>query len=173
MTETKYIVGVFDDEDVVVHAVSDVRNQGIKIHEVFTPFPIHGLDHALGYERPRMGVPAFLFGVTGTSLALLLTFWTMGIDWPMNIGGKNFFPFPTNIPILFELTVLFAAFGMAFTFFFMEDLGPTKKPVIFDPRSTDDKFIMAIRLDKNAASEGEITEMLKASGATEVNFKEV
>lgn len=173
MTETKYIVGVFDDEEVVVHAVSDVRNQGIKIHEVYTPFPIHGLDHALGYERARMGVPAFMFGITGTVLALLLTFWTMGIDWPMNIGGKNFFPFPTNIPILFELTVLFAAFGMSFTFFFMEDLGPTKKPLIFDPRSTDDKFIMAIRLDKNAASQAEIAEVLKASGATEVNLKEV
>jgi hypothetical protein len=62
---------------------------------------------------------------------------------------------------------------MSFTFFFMEDLGPTKKPLIFDPRSTDDKFIMAIRLDKNAASEAEIAEVLKASGATEVNLKEV
>ncbi|MFN3587828.1 MAG: DUF3341 domain-containing protein [Spirosomataceae bacterium] len=173
MAETKYIVGVFDDEEVVVNAVTEVRQKGVKIHEVFTPFPIHGLDHALGYDRPRMGVPAFLFGVTGISLALLLTFWTLGIDWPMNIGGKNFFPFPTNIPILFEMTVLFAAFGMSFTFFFMEDLGPTKKPLIFDPRSTDDKFIMAISVDKNSASELEITEYLKESGASEVNIKEV
>lgn len=173
MADKKYIVGVYDDEDVVVKAVSKVRDSGVKIHEVFTPFPIHGLDHALGYDRPRMGVAAFLFGITGTTLAFLLTFWTLGIDWPMNIGGKNFFPFPTNIPIVFELTVLLAAYGMSFTFFIMEGMGPTVKPVIFDPRSTDDKFIMAIEVSKNSSSESEITDILKGSGASEVNIKEV
>jgi hypothetical protein len=173
MADKKYIVGVYDDEDVVVKAVSKVRDSGVKIHEVFTPFPIHGLDHALGYDRPRMGVAAFLFGITGTTLAFLLTFWTLGIDWPMNIGGKNFFPFPTNIPIVFELTVLLAAYGMSFTFFIMEGMGPTVKPIIFDPRSTDDKFIMAIEVSKNSSSESEITDILKGSGASEVNIKEV
>jgi len=120
-----------------------------------------------------MGVAAFLFGITGTCCALLLTFWTMGVDWPINVGGKNFFPFPTNIPIVFELTVLLAAFGMSFTFFFMEDLGPTSKPIIFDVRSTDDKFVVAIDLAKNKLSENEISKMLKESGASEVNVKEV
>ncbi len=172
MADKKYIVGVYDDEDVVVKAVERVRNSGVKIHEVFTPFPIHGLDHALGYDRPRMGVAAFLFGITGTTLAFLLTFWTLGIDWPMNIGGKNFFPFPTNIPIVFELTVLLAAYGMSFTFFIMEGMGPTVKPLIFDPRSTDDKFIMAIDLSKNSNDESEISSILKDSGASEVNIKE-
>jgi hypothetical protein len=173
MADKKYIVGIFDDEDVVMDAVSKVRGSNIKIHEVFCPYPVHGLDHVLGYERPRMGVPAFLFGITGTTLAFLLTFWTLGVDWPMNIGGKNFFPFPTNIPIVFELTVLLAAFGMSFTFFFMEGLGPSNKPVIFDPRSTDDKFVMAIDTDKNSVSEVVITEMLKSVGASEVNIKEI
>jgi hypothetical protein len=173
MADKKYIVGIFDDEDVVMDAVTKVRGSNIKIHEVFCPYPVHGLDHVLGYERPRMGVPAFLFGITGTTLAFLLTFWTLGVDWPMNIGGKNFFPFPTNIPIVFELTVLLAAFGMSFTFFFMEGLGPSNKPVIFDPRSTDDKFVMAIDTDKNSVSEGDITEMLKSVGASEVNIKEI
>jgi hypothetical protein len=173
MADKKYIVGIFDDEDVVMDAVSKVRGSNIKIHEVFCPYPVHGLDHVLGYERPRMGVPAFLFGITGTTLAFLLTFWTLGVDWPMNIGGKNFFPFPTNIPIVFELTVLLAAFGMSFTFFFMEGLGPSNKPVIFDPRSTDDKFVMAIDTDKNSVSEVDITEMLKSVGASEVNIKEI
>jgi Protein of unknown function (DUF3341) len=173
MADKKYIVGIFSDEDVVMDAVQKVRGQNIKIHEVFCPYPVHGLDHVLGYDRPRMGVPAFLFGITGTSLAFLLTFWTLGIDWPMNIGGKNFFPFPTNIPIVFELTVLLAAFGMAFTFFFMEGLGPTVKPVIFDLRSTDDKFAMAIDLSKNSVSDSDIQAILKTAGAEEVNVKEV
>lgn len=174
MADNKYLVGVYDDERVVLTAVEKIRNANIKIHEVFTPFPVHGLGHALGYAHPRMGVPAFLFGMTGTICAFLLTFWTLGIDWPMNIGGKNFFPFPTNIPIVFELTVLLAAFGMSFTFFIMEDLGPTKKPLIFDPRSTDDKFIMAIDMSNNSSmAEDKITEALKDSGAIEVNIKEV
>jgi Protein of unknown function (DUF3341) len=172
MADSKYLVGVFDDSDEILHAVEDVRHQGVKIHEVYTPFAIHGMDKALGYAFPRMGVSAFLFGITGTCLALLLTFWTMGVDWPINVGGKNFFPFPTNVPIVFELTVLLASFGMAFTFFFMEDLGPTSKPIIFDVRSTDDKFIMAIDLAKNKLSEVEISKILKGSGALEVNVKE-
>lgn len=173
MADNKYLVGVFDDEEEVMHAIEEVRGKGVKIHEVYTPFPVHGLDHVLGYDRPRMGIAAFLFGMTGTLCAFLLTFWTLGIDWPMNIGGKNFFPFPTNIPIVFELTVLLAAFGMSFTFFVMEGLGPTAKPVIFDTRSTDDKFVMAIDLSKNKLAESNITELLKSNGASEVNVKEV
>ncbi len=173
MTDKKYIVGIFSDEDVVMDAVQKIRSKGIKIHEVFCPYPVHGLDHALGYERPRMGISAFLFGITGTCLAFLLTFWTLGVDWPMNIGGKNFFPFPTNIPIVFELTVLLASFGMSFTFFFMEGLGPSAKPLIFDVRSTDDKFAMAIDMNKNSASDSEIQAILNEVGAEEVNVKEV
>lgn len=175
MADNKYLVGVYDDERVLLTAVARVRESGIKIHEVFTPFPVHGLGHALGYAQPRMGVPAFAWGLCGTVCAFLLTFWTMGVDWPMNIGGKNFFPFPTNIPIVFELTVLLAAFGMAFTFFVMEGLGPTVvKPMIFDPRSTDDKFIMAIDLGTNiSVTESSITDSLRDSGAIEVNIKEV
>jgi Protein of unknown function (DUF3341) len=172
MAHNKYLVGVYDDERVVMNAVEQIRGEGIKIHEVFTPFPVHGLDEVLGYDRPRMGIPAFLFGMTGTVCAFLLTFWTLGIDWPMNIGGKNFFPFPTNIPIVFELTVLLAAFGMSFTFFITEGLGPTVKPLIFDERSTDDKFIMAIDMSKNSASEDVIKAALSKSGALEVNSKE-
>lgn len=173
MASKKYILGVFNDDEDVLHAVSDVRNAGIKIHEVYSPFAIHGLDAALGYPRARMGVPAFLFGITGTSLAFLLTFWTMGWDWPMNIGGKNFIPFPTNIPIVFELTVLLASYGMAFVFFGMESLHPLSKPVIFDDRITDDKFVMAIDLEKSGASEKEIKDVLKKSGASEINVKEI
>ncbi|UBM57280.1 DUF3341 domain-containing protein [Marinilongibacter aquaticus] len=173
MAHKKYILGVFEDEDVVKNAVTDIRGKGVNIHEVYSPYPVHGLDHVLGYARPRMGVAAFLFGLTGTCLAFLLTFWTLGFDWPMNIGGKNFIPFPTNIPIVFELTVLLASYGMAFTFFGMERLTPLSKPVIFDERITDDKFVMAIELGKNKVSESDIQEALKNSGASEVNLKEI
>lgn len=169
---SKYLVGIFDDEDVLMKAVSKVRGSGIKIEEVYTPFPMHGLDKALGYEHPRMGVAAFLFGMTGTVCALLLTFWTMGVDWPMNIGGKNFFPFPTNIPIMFELTVLFAAFGMVGTFLVMHGLKPSAEPRIFDLRITDDKFAMVVNLSDNKQADETIAETLKGAGAIEVNAKQ-
>lgn len=173
MAQKKFIVGIFGDEDVMVDAVGKVRGEEINIMEVYCPYPVHGLDALLGYSRARMGIPAFFWGFTGFVLAFLLTFWTMGIDWPMNIGGKNFFPFPTNIPVVFELTVLLAAFGMTFTFYVTEGLGFLKKPVLFHSRQTDDKFVMAIDLGKNSASEEEIAKILKEAGAEEVNFKEV
>ena len=172
MTDNKYLVGVYDDERVVLKAVTDVRDSGIKIHEVFTPFPVHGLGHALGYAMPRMGVPAFLFGMTGTICAFLLTFWTLGVDWPMNIGGKNFFPFPTNIPIVFELTVLFAGIGMVVSYYIVNGLGFGVDNPTLDDRITDDKFCLAFQTNGYSDSEIEnLSGFLSRTGASEVSSK--
>ena len=104
-----FLLGVFDDEDVLVNAVRTLRGKGVKIHEVFTPFPVHGLDEVLGYRRSRLPIAAFLFGMTGTSLALLMQFWMLGYDWPMIIGGKPHSSLPPFIPVTFEFTVLLSA----------------------------------------------------------------
>ena len=168
-----FVVGVFDDEDVLMHAIDEVRGAGVKIHEVYSPYPIHGIDDALGYKRSRLPRAAFMFGITGTTCALTLMIWTMGFDWPMNIGGKHNIPLPHVIPISLELTVLFAAFGMVGTFLTASNLFPWSKPVIFDERITDDKFVMAIDLGKNAKSKEELRQLLSANGASEVNEKEV
>ncbi|MGB3586052.1 MAG: quinol:electron acceptor oxidoreductase subunit ActD, partial [Tunicatimonas sp.] len=76
----KFLVGVFDDDDVLLDAVAKVREAGIRIHECYTPFPVHGLGDALGYKRSKLPIAAFLFGILGTSLALLMQFYMMGID---------------------------------------------------------------------------------------------
>ena len=170
MTDKKYIVGIFNDEDVVMDAVQKIRSKGIKIHEVFCPYPVHGLDHALGYERPRMGVSAFLFGITGTCLAFLLTFWTLGVDWPMNIGGKPAFAFPDFIPVMFELTVLFCAYGMVFTFFYANHLFPGRAPRVMDLRATDDRFVVAIDAKTNDINS--VDALLKEAGAVEIKHNE-
>lgn len=170
-SESKYIIGVYDNEDVLLKAVSAVRKGGVKIHEVFTPFPVHGLDDALGYRRSRLPIAAFLFGLLGTSLALTMQIGMMTVDWPMIIGGKDFFPLPSFIPVSFELTVLLASFGMVGTFFVVSNLKPWGKPKMFDIRSTDDKHIMAIDVSKNKLSEADIKKSLKESGASEVNEK--
>lgn len=169
--ENKFLVGVYDDEDVVLSAVTKVRNGGVRIHEVYTPFPIHGLDEVLGYKRSRLPRAAFAFGITGTSLALLMQIWMLGFDWPIIIGGKNFITFPDFVPVTFELTVLLAALGMVATFLIVSNLYPGKRPLLFDSRCTDDKFIMAVDLTKNSLTQDEITSILRTSGAIEVNTK--
>lgn len=171
-TAEKYLVGVYDDEDEVLHAVSEVKENGVKIEEVYTPFPIHGLDKALGHPRTRIPIAAFLFGLTGLTCALFLISYTMVFDWPIIIGGKDFFALPDWIAISFEGTVLFTAFGMVFTFLASNSLWPGKEPKTFDLRSTDDKFIMAVNMANNKKSEAEIEAILKASGAVEVNVKQ-
>lgn len=166
-----FIVGIFEDEDVLLKAVENSRDKGIKIHEVYSPFPVHGLDEALGYKRSRLPIAAFLFGMTGTSLALLMQFWMLGYDWPMIIGGKNHASLPPFVPVTFELTVLLAAFGMVGTFFIVSDMKPYKYPRQFDLRSTDDKHVMAIDLANNKLSKDELASILKSNGASEVNEK--
>lgn len=169
--EKKFIVGIFDDEDILIHAVQKVRKEGVKIHEVYSPFPVHGLDDALGYKRSRLPIAAFMFGLLGTGLALFMQIWMLGIDWPMIIGGKDYVPFPTFIPVTFELTVLLASLGMVATFFVASDLKPYGKARIFDLRSTDDKHVMAVDLAKNKLTPEQLRSILTESGASEVNDK--
>ncbi|MFO7256420.1 MAG: DUF3341 domain-containing protein [Bacteroidota bacterium] len=167
-----FILGVFNDEDVLMDAVKKVRGSGVRIHEVFTPFPVHGLDEALGYRRTRLPIAAFLFGLTGTTLALVMQIWMLGYDWPMIIGGKNFASLPPFIPVTFELTVLLSALGMVATFLIVSDMKPYKWPRQFDVRSTDDKHVIAIDLAVNRGkSKDDLARLLREAGAEEVNEK--
>lgn len=170
--DTHFVLGVFDDEDVLLHAVEEVRSNGVKIDEVYSPYPVHGLDEVLGYKRSRLPIAAFLFGMLGTTLALTMQFYMMSFDWPMIIGGKDYGAFPDFIPVTFEMTVLLAAFGMVGVFMISSNLKPWAQPRIFDVRSTDDKHIMAIDIANNSSIDlVAIEAILKSSGATEVNKK--
>jgi len=166
-----FIVGIFDDESVLLSAVKKVRGSDVKIHECYTPYPVHGLDDELGYKRSRISIAAFMFGITGTCLAFLMMIYMMGIDWPMIIGGKDYIAIPSFVPVGFEVTVLLAALGMVATFFVISNLKPYGKPRIYDIRSTDDKHVMAIDLAKNKKSTDELSSILKDSGAVEINEK--
>ena len=170
-TGKDFLVGIFDDDEVLINAVSKIKKHGIKIHEVYSPFPVHGLDDVMGHKPSNLPIAAFIFGMTGTILALTMQIWMLGIDWPMNIGGKPYIPLPAFIPVTFELTVLISALGMTATFFIISNLKPYGVPVLFDKRSTDNKFVMAIDLSKNTEDSASITQVLKDSGASEVNSK--
>lgn len=170
--DKNFILGVYDDEDVLLDAISKVKGTGVKIHEVYSPFPVHGIDDVLGYKRSKLPIAAFLFGMLGTILALTMQFYMMKIDWPMIIGGKDHAAVPDFVPVTFELTVLLAAFGMVGVFMIASNLKPWGQPRIFDIRITDDKHVMAIDLAVNTSmGESQLTDVLKNSGASEVNFK--
>ncbi len=170
--DKNFILGIFDDEDILLNAVREVRNSGVAIHEVFTPYPIHGLDEELGYKRSKLPIAAFLFGLLGTTLALTMQFYMMKFDWPMIIGGKDYAAVPDFIPVTFELTVLLSAFGMVGVFLVSSNLKPWGQPRIYDLRSTDDKHVMAIDVANNGTMDLEvIKQALKDAGATEVNTK--
>ena len=167
------LYGIFDDEEVLLSSVKEIRSNNIEIKEVYSPFPIHGLDKALGLKETRMGITAFIYGCLGLSLGALMIYYIMIVDWPQNIGGKPNWTFyhnmPAFIPVLFECTVLFAAHLMYITFLIRCGLFPGRTSDSPDARTTDDKFLMVINVDGNSAV---VKELLTKTGATEINEKD-
>ncbi len=171
------IYGIFDDEEVLLSSVKEIRSNEIHIKEVYSPFPVHGLDKALGLKETRMAITAFIYGCIGLTFGLALIYYIMisGIykSWPMNIGGKPnwtlYHNLPAFVPVLFELTVLFAGHLMSITFFIRCGLFPGNPEVSPDPRTTDDKFLMEIEVDGDISK---VKKMLTKTGATEINLKE-
>jgi hypothetical protein len=170
MSIKKFAVACYDDEEVLFPAVKKVRNSGYKLHDVYTPFPVHGLDHALGLKDTDLHVAGFIYGLTGTSTALGFMSWIFTKDWPVNFGGKPHWSLPAFIPITFELTVLFAAVGMVLTFCYLNQIMPGVKKHIFHPRQTDDLFVIAIELNDHV-TEQEVIDFLKSTGAIETNVQ--
>ena len=173
MAVKKFITGNFDDEAVLFPAVKKTRRAGYRIHEVFTPFPIHGLDKAMGLRDTSLHTAGFIYGITGTATALGFITWALTIDWQLNFGGKPFFSLPAWIPIIFELTVLFASVGMVLTFCYLCQMAPFVKKDHFDLRSTDNIFVMALECTEKT-NEEETLNFLKSVGAKEaqVQYKE-
>jgi hypothetical protein len=170
MALKRFVVGCFDDEEVLFPAVKKVRNAGYKIHDIYTPFPVHGLDHAMGLRETSLHTAGFIYGITGTTTALSCMGWIFTKDWPMNIGGKPNFPLPAFIPITFELTVLFAAVGMVLTFCYLCQLAPFVKKHHFHPRATDDLFVMVIECNERTNVE-DLKGFLQSGGAVEVDYQ--
>ena len=167
------IYGIFDDEAALLSSVKEIRSNNIEIEEVFSPFPIHGLDKALDLKETRMGITAFIYGCLGLSLGALMIYYIMIVDWPQNIGGKPNWTFYHNMPsfvtVLFECTVLFSAHLMSITFLIRCGLFPGGTSDSPDKRTTDDKFLMVINVDGDTSS---VKEILTKTVATEINEKE-
>ncbi|MGB5382338.1 MAG: DUF3341 domain-containing protein, partial [Lutimonas sp.] len=165
----KVIQAMYDDDDVLIKAVKETRAAHHHIEEVYTPFPVHGLDRAMGLEDTKIAITAFIYGLIGLSFAVWMLDYMMIQDWPQNIGGKPSFTFyenmPAFVPIMFEMTVFFAAHLMVITFYMRSKIWPFQKASNPDPRTTDDKFVMEVALHGN---EDELTSFLKETGAIEI-----
>jgi len=167
----KVIHAIYNDDDILLDAVKKVKAADHHIEEVFTPFPVHGLDKAMGLEETRLAITAFIYGVTGLGFAIWMTNYMMIQDWPQDIGGKPSFSWiynmPAFVPIMFELTIFFAAHLMVITFYMRSRLWPFKKAENPDPRTTDDHFLMELPIHEN---EKELMEILEDTGAVEINL---
>jgi hypothetical protein len=169
---------MYDDDDVLKDGAKHLVSKGVKVSEVFSPFPIHGIDSIIGIKNTRLGIMAFVYGMTGLLLATIGMRYFMVVDWPMNIGGKPNFTYLDNIlafvPISFEFTVLCAAHGMAITYMLRNRTLPGIPAQNPDPRTTDDRFVMEIRLSENSKfSADDLQGMLKETGIVELDQKEL
>ena len=169
----KVIQALYNDDDVLMLAVKKVKAAKHHIEEVYCPFPVHGLDKAMGLAPTRLAITAFMYGLVGLAVAITMMNYIMIEDWPQDIGGKPSFSYlenmPAFVPIMFELTVFFAAHLMVITFYLRSRLWPFKEAENPNPLTTDDKFLMEIELKDN---EKELTSLLKETGAIEITVPE-
>tara|TARA_B100001113_G_scaffold340278_1_gene324311 strand:- start:169 stop:684 length:516 start_codon:yes stop_codon:yes gene_type:complete len=166
---TKRIHVLFDDDDTLINAVKEIVKNKIYIHEVYTPFPVHGLDKAMKLKPTNISIATFIYGCFGFSVAVLMMYYIMIVDWPQDIGGKPSFTLieniPSFVPIIFEMTVFFAAHLMVITFYLRSKIWPFKKAENPDPRTTDDRFLIDMDSGSNVSK---TKRLLKKMGAVEI-----
>ena len=165
------VYGLYDDETDLLKAVKAANADHLDIMDVYTPFPVHGLDPLLGLAESRLHIAGFVYGAIGTLTAFLGMTWIFTKDWPIIFGGKPYWSVPAFIPITFELTVLFASIGMVLTFYIVCGLGPGVVNKHLDERISDDKFCLAF--DKSQVDQGTAESFFKKTGASEMNSKSI
>lgn len=165
------IYGLYNDEEDLLRAIKVANADHLDIMDVYTPFPVHGLDPLLGLEESRLHIAGFVYGAIGTLTAFLGMSWIFTKDWPIIFGGKPYWSVPAFIPITFEVTVLFAAIGMVVSFYIVCGLGPGVTNTMLDDRITDDKFCIAF--DKSAVDGAAAHSFFSATGASETGNKTI
>lgn len=177
------VVGYFPGPHEILEAMHKVRKENYQYFDAFTPYPVHGLEAAQGLSRSPLPYVTFGAGITGFCVAFLYQYWTSAVNWPLNVGGKPYNSWPAFVPVMFELTILFAGLSTVAAMFLLNGL-PNMKRKAFDPGITRDKFAIMIEAppvvdedDEGAHAkakkfkkfdEAEATALLKSLGAQEV-----
>lgn len=166
------IIGVYEDENVLLKAIDELQENNVKIVDVFSPIPIHGVFEKLKLTT-RLPYATFIYGAIGTIAVFAFLYWTSVVSYPLKFGGK-----PLNtlsfIIIMFVLTIFVGTFLTFMTYFIREKMYPGKVVTLPVPRTTNDQF--AIIIDKpHSMDDSEvkrISSLLMSSGAVEVEVKE-
>jgi hypothetical protein len=165
------LLAEFDSPHQLVEAVENVRDQGFSKWDVHTPFPIHGMDGAMGIRGSRLPFIVLIGGLTGLVLATLLQWWTNAVDYPFLISGKPMFGLPAAFPVMFELTILLSAFATFFGMWGLNKLPKWHNPLFNNDRfrrATQDRFFIAIEADDPKFDLEKTREMLMSLGSTAV-----
>lgn len=161
------IAGIFLDEETVVNAARKVRESGFSKFDAISPYPIHAMEEACGIKRSPIPYVTFAAGVVGLLAGLSFTYYTSVIDWAVNVGGKPMFSLPAFIPIIFELTVLFAALSSVGAFFYLCGM-PKVDPPVIDKDLTCHKFAIFIPENETGYNSERVEKMLTELGAVEI-----
>ena len=161
-------VAYFDSAEAILDAAKAAKSKGLQDYESFTPFPVHGMEEALGLKHSIVPWATFVCGLTGFLVANGLQIWTSAIDWPINVGGKPFVSLPAFIPIMFELTVLFGGLGTFFFMLVLNGLPSGKRPL--DPRLTDDRFALYVPFSEKNGKESDVQSFLKGLNPERVSL---
>ena len=157
------------------HAAEKVRDAGYSRWDVYSPFPIHGMDHAMGLKKSWLSALVFFGGITGLSIALILQFYPSTIEYPLIVAGKpvNFFTVPAFFPIMFELTVLISAFTATFGMLALNGLPRWNHPMFNWDRFkkvSDDGFFLAIEAADPKFDRESTLAMLEGIGARHITM---
>lgn len=165
-----YITAYYTDDDDLLKGIRQLREKGVEIIDVMTPFPVHGLDKAIGLRRSRLSRVAFVGGAVGALIGFFFQAWVFTKAYPLNFGGKPYLSVPSFMPVTFEMAVLFAAFSIVFAYLIYFKLKPGEKPVIHDERSTDDHFLVVVKAGE-AGESVRIESALTEAGAQGIKLK--
>ncbi len=171
MTRNALVLAEFADVDALLAAAEKVRDAGYKKFDCHSPFPVHGLDAAMGEKQSPLGWIVGVMAFLGGGGALLLQWWTSAVDYPLVISGKPLFSFPAFVPIIFELTVLLSAFGAVFGMFALNKLPRLYHPIFNSDRftsATDGGFFVSIEAEDPKFEVEQVKRFLADAGATHV-----
>lgn len=169
------IIAEFDNTSSVLHAAEKVRDAGFRKWDVYTPFPIHGMDKAMGLKNSKVGWFAFLGGVTGYTTGMLMIWWMNAVDYKIVVGGKPMFSPHGAFPPSYELTILLGAFGALFGMMFLNRLPRLHHPLLKHRRFaqvTHDKFFVVIETADAKYSESETRKLLEGAGSKRIEMVE-
>jgi hypothetical protein len=165
-------VAAFEREEDLLAAVAAARRRHWPVLEAYTPYPVHGLDAALGFRRSQLGKVCFLFGLLGVAGALGFQYWSTAVSWPINVGGQPWNSWPAFLPVTFETMVLFAGLGLFLAFLVRCGLYPGRLSWAPGQGETDDRFVLVIG-EGPAAGAAEVGQVLEDCGAATVESREL